>query len=154
MDDPTQNDTELTEPKKIAAVACYKKHFGNIKKACKEVGINRSTFHDWRNTDPSFKKALESIKYDYYLYELSREQAERLICGYKYKEVKTQGGKVTETTTKYVQPNAQIIKFIMETQGNADGYGKKVELTGKNDTPLFDNINITIVHANKGDKDV
>ena len=40
----------------------YKKHFGNISKACKSAGIDRSMYYYWSNNDAEFKSTIDNIE--------------------------------------------------------------------------------------------
>lgn len=50
-----------TLDKKHLFLIAYEKNCGNISLSCEEAGIeSRKTFYNWCNTDPEFKKAIES----------------------------------------------------------------------------------------------
>jgi hypothetical protein len=48
-----------TQHNKKALIAAMEKHLGVVSSACKEVGLNRSTYYDYYNNDPEFKKACD-----------------------------------------------------------------------------------------------
>ena len=56
MSKPTKSD--ILKKKLIEAL---EKALGVVTTACKTVGVARSTFYDWYNADPEFKKQVDSI---------------------------------------------------------------------------------------------
>jgi hypothetical protein len=60
--DKKKTPKELGRDKnKINLLELLLKNMGNITRSCKELGINRSTFYDWYNSDESFKKKYKEI---------------------------------------------------------------------------------------------
>ena len=58
MSDPTNP----TAKKKADFLIAFDKNAGNISQACRAIGINRSTFYDWKGEDDAFAQAVEDIE--------------------------------------------------------------------------------------------
>tara|TARA_R110002020_G_C16268945_1_gene770961 strand:- start:538 stop:909 length:372 start_codon:yes stop_codon:yes gene_type:complete len=56
------NKTIKTQHNKKALLEAMEKCLGVITTACKIVGLNRSTFYDYYNNDPEFKKQADDIE--------------------------------------------------------------------------------------------
>ncbi len=56
-----KKEQERTKTQKKAILVALEKTLGVVTTACKEVGIARSTFYEWHDTDDMFKKAVDSI---------------------------------------------------------------------------------------------
>ena len=48
--------------KKEKMAMALSKYDGNISAACKEVGINRSTYYDWIEKDPDFVQRVQEVE--------------------------------------------------------------------------------------------
>lgn len=42
-------------------LAAYAKHAGQVTRSCREVGMSRETFYDWKKNDPDFAERLEVV---------------------------------------------------------------------------------------------
>ena len=50
-----------TEHNKKRILEALEKTFGVVTTACKQLGIGRTTYYDWYNNDPEFKKAVDEL---------------------------------------------------------------------------------------------
>lgn len=50
-----------TRMQKEAFLKALEKSLGNITLACKDIGIERKTFYNWRDSDPDFKARYEEL---------------------------------------------------------------------------------------------
>lgn len=54
---PDKSDT-----KKKAFLQALEKNLGIVTQTAKQVGIHRSTYYDWMDTDPAFREAAEAVQ--------------------------------------------------------------------------------------------
>jgi len=54
--------TDKSDAKKKAFLQALEKNLGIVSNTAKQVGIHRSTYYEWRDTDPEFREAAESIQ--------------------------------------------------------------------------------------------
>ena len=100
-----------TEQHKKALLDALEKSLGVVTTACKKVGIGRTTYYDWYNTDPEFKKKvddLQNVALDFAESQLHRQIAEN-------------------------STSATI--FYLKTKGKKRGYVERQEITGANGVP-------------------
>lgn len=100
---------------KKALVKALEKTLGVVTTACKDTGVNRSTFYEWYNKDEEFKKEVDSIG------DMALDFAESHL----YKRIKA--GSDTS------------IIFYLKTKGKKRGY---IEKTEHDHTTGGDKINI------------
>jgi hypothetical protein len=55
-----QEEQERTRIKKRLLVEAYQQTYGSISRACRMADISRSTYYEWVQNDPVFKKEIES----------------------------------------------------------------------------------------------
>ena len=100
-----------TEQHKKALLDALEKSLGVVTTACKKVGIGRTTYYDWYNTDPEFKKKvddLQNVALDFAESQLHRQIAEN-------------------------STSATI--FYLKTKGKKRGYVERQEFTGADGVP-------------------
>tara|TARA_B100000963_G_C22208347_1_gene486178 strand:- start:73 stop:432 length:360 start_codon:yes stop_codon:yes gene_type:complete len=100
-----------TEQHKKALLDALEKSLGVVTTACKKVGIGRTTYYDWYNTDPEFKKKvddLQNVALDFAESQLHRQIAEN-------------------------STSATI--FYLKTKGKKRGYVERQEITGADGVP-------------------
>lgn len=102
---------------KKAFIEAYRKHWGVISHASREVGIDRSTFANWKKSDPEFKAAIEDVEFE----QIDNAEA-ALFDLIKQRDV------------------ASTI-FYLKTKGRHRGYTEKIGL--ENESPVKLQINIT-----------
>ena len=95
--------TKLTTKQKLFLKA-FEKHATNISRACKIVGIERSTHYSWLSRNTTYKEKIEAIE------ESMIDFAEGML----YKNMKD--GKESS------------ILFFLKTRGKSRGYIEKQEL--------------------------
>lgn len=90
--------------KAIQALAFHK---GVVTTACESIGLNRSTFYLWLNSDPEFKKMVDDVQ------DIAIDFVESKLF-------------------QNIQDNdtASII-FYLKTKGKKRGYVERTEITGK-----------------------
>ena len=96
---------------------------GIVTDACNKVGISRSTFYLWKETDPQFAAAVKDAE----------EQAIDFVEGKLFKLIENED--VTSTI------------FFLKTRGKNRGYIERQEVTGKDGGDLFNSIKIEIVRT-------
>lgn len=106
---------------KSALIEAYHKTLGNVSAACEVVGIPRKRFYEIYNQDEEFKTACEAVK------EKALDFAESALMN----QIK--------------EGNTTAIIFYLKTQGKRRGYIERQELTGADEKPLFDGLNVKIV---------
>ena len=100
-----------TEQHKKALLDALEKSLGVVTTACKKVGVGRTTYYDWYNTDLEFKKKvddLQNVALDFAEPQLHRQIAEN-------------------------STSATI--FYLKTKGKKRGYVERQEITGADGMP-------------------
>ena len=100
MDKPTKSDIL-----KKQLVEALEKSLGVVTTACKQTGVNRSTFYEWYNKDEDFKKEVDSIG------DIAVDFAESQL----HKQI--QDGNSTSTI------------FYLKCKGKKRGYVERTELS-------------------------
>lgn len=59
---PEKMEQERTAKKKAQFLEIFRKNLGTIGVACDKCDIDRTTFYDWKRTDPQFKSAIAKIE--------------------------------------------------------------------------------------------
>ncbi len=113
MSKPTKSDIL-----KKRLVEALEKSLGVVTTACKQTGVNRSTFYEWYNKDEDFKKEVDSIS------DIALDFAESQL----HKQI--QGGNPTSTI------------FYLKTKGKRRGYVERQEITGADGSPTSFKIEI------------
>ena len=103
-----------TEHTKKALIEALEKSLGVVTTACRKAGIGRTTYYDWLNNDPQFKKDVESIQ-DIAL-DFAESQLHRQIA----------------------ENNTSATIFYLKTKGKRRGYVERTEHTGIEGTKLFE----------------
>tara|TARA_A100001201_G_scaffold142227_1_gene139828 strand:- start:607 stop:966 length:360 start_codon:yes stop_codon:yes gene_type:complete len=108
-----------TEQHKKALLEALEKSLGVVTTACKRVGVGRTTYYDWYNSDPEFKKEvddLQNVALDFAESQLHKQIAEN-------------------STTATI--------FYLKTKGKKRGYIERQEITGADGVPT--NVKIEII---------
>lgn len=92
---------------KASLIEALEKNLGVVTAACKQVGVNRSTYYNYVNSDPEFAAAVKDID------NITLDFAESQL----YKQIKN--GNITATI------------FFLKTKGKKRGYVERQEITGK-----------------------
>ena len=103
---------------KKQVVEALEKSLGVVTTACKQTGVNRSTFYEWYNKDEEFKKAVDSIG------DIALDFAESQL----HKQIK--------------DGNTPATIFYLKTKGKRRGYIERQEITGADGSPTSFKIEI------------
>ena len=103
---------------KKQVVEALEKCLGVVTTACKQTGVNRSTFYEWYNKDEEFKKAVDSIG------DIALDFAESQL----HKQIK--------------DGNTPATIFYLKTKGKRRGYIERQEITGADGSPTSFKIEI------------
>ena len=95
---------QKTEATKEVLLDALQHHLGIVTGACKAVGIHRSTFYDWYNSDPEFKEAVDDI--DNIALDFAESKLHRKID----------------------KGDTSAIIFYLKTRGKKRGYVEKQEM--------------------------
>lgn len=98
---------------KKALLDALEKSMGVVTDACKEVGINRSTYYKYYNEDSEFKKQADDIE------NVALDFAESQL----FKQIK--------------DSNTAATIFYLKTKGKKRGYIERHELTGEEGKPII-----------------
>jgi len=112
---PKKTNSDILKKQIVEAL---EKSLGVVTTAVKNVGIHRSTFYEWYNTDEAFKKEVDSIS------DIAIDFAESQL----HKQI--QDGNSTSTI------------FYLKTKGKRRGYVERTEITGANGEPTAFKIEI------------
>jgi len=104
-------------------VESLEKSLGVVTTACKQTGVNRSTFYDWYNKDEEFKKEVDSIG------DIALDFAESQL----HKQIK--------------DGNSTATIFYLKTKGKRRGYVERQEITGADGSPT--SFKIEIIDTNE-----
>ncbi len=99
-------------------VESLEKSLGVVTTACKQTGVNRSTFYEWYNKDEEFKKAVDDIG------NVALDFAESQL----HKQIK--------------DGNSTATIFYLKTKGKKRGYIERQEITGADGSPTSFKIEI------------
>ena len=113
MPKPTKSDIL-----KKKLVESLEKSLGVVTTACKQTGVNRSTFYDWYNKDEEFRKAVDDIG------NVALDFAESQL----HKQIK--------------DGNSTATIFYLKTKGKRRGYVERQEITGADGSPTSFKIEI------------
>jgi len=100
-----------TEQHKKALLEALEKSLGVVTTACKRVGVGRTTYYDWYNSDEEFKQSvddLQNVALDFAESQLHKQIAEN-------------------STTATI--------FYLKTKGKKRGYVERQEITGAEGVP-------------------
>mgnify|MGYP003637665147 CR=1 FL=1 len=111
---------------KKSLINALEKSMGVVTNACKNVGIHRSTFYEYYNNDPDFKKEVNDIG-NVALDFTESKMFEQIRDG-----------------------NTTLIKFYLATKGKKRGYVERQEITGSDGEKLFE---IKIIDTDNLDED-
>lgn len=102
--------------KKKATINAYIKTFGNVTQTCNLVGLDRSTFYEWKEKDKEFKKAIEEA-----------QPKERFLDFLESKAVK-----------RINDGSDSVLIFALKTKAKSRGWVEKqeIELSGNKDKPI------------------
>jgi len=110
---------------KKSLINSLEKSMGVVTNACKNVGIHRSTFYEYYNNDPEFKKEVNDIG-NVALDFTESKMFEQIRDG-----------------------NTSLIKFYLATKGKKRGYVERQEITGSDGEKLFE---IKIIDTRKDEE--
>ena len=107
--------------KKKDILAELEKQNGIVSTACNNIGMPRSTFYNWLNTDEDFKKAVDEIQ------EVAIDYVESKLFE-KIKGVTI--GKVnnSQILTYDIPPSDTAIIFYLKTKAKKRGYIERTEV--------------------------
>tara|TARA_R110000764_G_scaffold56629_1_gene123328 strand:- start:1793 stop:2161 length:369 start_codon:yes stop_codon:yes gene_type:complete len=108
------NQPNKTQHNKKALIDALEKSLGVVTSACKSVGLNRSTYYDYYNSDPEFKKSVDELS------NIALDFAESNL----HKQIK--------------DGNTSATIFYLKTKGKKRGYVERQEITGVEGTKLFE----------------
>jgi len=115
-----------TEHTKKALLEALEKSLGVVTTACKKVGVGRTTYYEWYNTDKEFKESVDDLK------NVALDFAESQLH-------------------KQIQDNSTAATiFFLKTQGKKRGYIEKQEIDLTSGNEQINKIEIEIVEP-KGD---
>lgn len=103
-----------TEHNKKVLIDALEKSLGVVTTACKQTGIGRTTYYDWYNTDPQFKKEVDELQ------GVALDMAESQL----HKQI--------------LKGNTSATIFYLKTKGKNRGYVERHEHTGIEGTKLFE----------------
>lgn len=106
---------------------------GIVTEAVRVAGIARSTYYQWLENDPEFKRRVDEIQ------DVAIDFVEGKLFE-KINGVQVRKGTDTETGEDIVYdlpPSDVAITFYLKTKGKKRGYIERQELSGPNDTPLL-----------------
>lgn len=102
---------KIVHPKKAAMLQALEKTLGVVTTAADKAGIGRQTHYDWMESDPAYKRAVESLA------DVALDFAESQL----FKQVKE--GNVASTI------------FYLKTKGKGRGYIERFETEDKTPEP-------------------
>lgn len=110
---PTKSD--ILKKRLIEAL---EKSLGVVTTACKNTGVNRSTFYDWYNKDEDFRKKVDDIG------NIALDFAE------------------SKLHEQIMENNTSATIFYLKTKGKKRGYVERQEITGAEGSPTSFKIEI------------
>jgi hypothetical protein len=135
--------SEETIQRKKSLLTALEAKYGIVTDACREQGVERSTFYKWLKIDPAFKAAVDDIQ-EVALDYVEGKLFERITGVEVIKGVDKETG---EPTTYSLPPDVQAIGLYLKTKGKKRGYYEKTEseVYGKDGANIQPVINISVV---------
>lgn len=126
---------------KKAILESLETYYGIVTDSCKAIGLNRSTFYKWLETDPEFKLAVDEIQ----------EVALDFVEGKLFERIK---GVMLEGAPGVIyqdRPSDAAIALYLKTKGKKRGYIERSEqsFVDKEGNNIQPTISINIVHPPK-----
>lgn len=130
---------------KKQALGALESKKGIVTEACRSIGLARSTFYNWCETDPEFKAAVDDIQ------EVAIDYVEGKLFE-KIEGVTMAGGVDDEGNPKIytLPPSDTAIIFYLKTKAKKRGYVERTELDHLNPVPVVWNEERT--YETKGDE--
>lgn len=110
----TQKKPNKTEHTKKALLQALEKSLGVVTTACKKLGIGRTTYYDWYNTDKEFAAQVDDLQ------NVALDFAE------------------TQLHQQIADNNTSATIFYLKTKGKKRGFVERTEHTGIEGTRLFE----------------
>lgn len=110
----TQKKPNKTEHTKKALLQALEKSLGVVTTACKKLGIGRTTYYDWYNTDKEFAAKVDDLQ------NVALDFAE------------------TQLHQQIADNNTSATIFYLKTKGKKRGFVERTEHTGIEGTRLFE----------------
>lgn len=110
-------------------IEALRRHKGNVWKARVDVGITRHQHDNWMKNDPDYREVCLSIKEDQI--DFVEAKLLELVDGAFYEVMTEHGPQVMKDA-----PNAQAVKFYLETQAKKRGFVVRQEITGAEGGPI------------------
>jgi len=111
--------------KKNALLEALEKSLGVVTSACKKVGVGRTTYYDWYNNDPDFKKKVDELQ------NVALDFAESQL----HKQIS--------------ENNTTATIFYLKTKGKQRGYTDKSELDLTSGGKSITDIKIEVIDTGK-----
>lgn len=121
---------------KAAVLIALEETKGIVTDAVRKVGMGRSTYYEWLEKDPEFKKAVEEIQ-DVALDFVEGKLFEKINGVQVRKGTDSESG---EDIVYDLPPSDVAITFYLKTKGKRRGYVERQEVTGKDGEPLSPSI--------------
>lgn len=96
--------TDKTDTKKKAFLEALEKNLGIVANTAKTIGVHRSTYYDWRESDPAFAAAADLIQ------EVALDFVESKLL------------------KRIADESDTAIIFYLKTKGKSRGYVEKTEV--------------------------
>jgi len=128
MTEPQQNATNNPlRPNQIAFLDHYFKQKGNISKACKKVGVDRTRYYDWMK-NPQFQQAMQDV-------------------------IESHNDLVIEKILKLaLQSDKDLLKFWAKNQIKHRGFVEKQEVQHSGE--IDNKLEVTFVNANENERNL
>ena len=110
----TQKKPNKTEHTKKALLQALEKSLGVVTTACKKLGIGRTTYYDWYNTDKEFAAQVDDLQ------NVALDFAE------------------SQLHQQIADDNTSATIFYLKTKGKKRGFVERTEHTGIEGTRLFE----------------
>lgn len=114
---------------KKALLKALEKSLGVVTTACESCGVGRSSYYEYYNNDPEFKKEVDELS-DRALDFVESKLFER-IKGYEHNEDKVfnnNGTPLVVPVIKHYPPDPTSMIFYLKTKGKKRGYIEKQEI--------------------------
>jgi hypothetical protein len=121
-----------TIERKKSLLGALEAKYGIVTDACRETGVERSTFYNWLKTDPAFKAAVDELQ-DVAIDYVEGKLFERISGVEVVKGVDKDGKEIIYS----LPPDVQAISLYLKTRGKKRGYIERTELTGADGDPLL-----------------
>lgn len=114
-----------TEERKEVFLSAYEINGYHISNACKDAGITRKTFYNWKDADPEFLERYNEITEE----DIDNSEKSMMLLRHGVPELDDDG----EFVGWKVKPHFQALALHLQSKAKDRGWGQSIEVTRPKD---------------------